>query len=286
MDGSKISRNWKYVHHARKQSGGDSLNASFESSHSNSSAKFNRFQFNRHDESVAVRREPIFAFSGKNREKQEYSVLSKRSNKESDTSKMSDYDFLPSLAHPANPAPLPQGPPTSRSATPAPTTPLKPKRHPQLHSLLDQVKTLTSAFRKLIDYFSRQIKEMQTQWEKSFRQILAQQTQQQADMLKNSVEMQQRKLEQIAKDSNSKGEQFSRVEFDTGLRSQLIEEIRESSLSRLAISKVEQGSEVKLSRNNTIASLLNHDHPSHNRELRSLRQTVKRMREILEDDHT
>jgi hypothetical protein len=75
------------------------------------------------------------------------------------------------------------------------------------------------------------------------------------------------------------------VEFETGLRSQLIEDIRESSLSRLAISKVEQGSEVKLSRNNTIASLLNHDHPSHNRELRSLRQTVKRMREILEDDH-
>jgi len=48
-------RNWKYVHHARKVSE-DSINASFDSNLSSSSAKFNRFHFNRADDSSVSKR--------------------------------------------------------------------------------------------------------------------------------------------------------------------------------------------------------------------------------------
>lgn len=95
------SKNWKNVHHNRRDS--DSMDVSVESASSNKSLKFNRFQFRKEDSSLFTSRDPkkeaIFHFSGKGRDKNaEYSILSKRSgkekDKESDISKISDNDMI------------------------------------------------------------------------------------------------------------------------------------------------------------------------------------------------
>ena len=95
------SKNWKYVHHNRRDS--DSMDVSVESASSNKSLKFNRFQFRREDSSIFTSRDPkkesIFNFSAKGKDKHaEYSILSKRSgkekDKESDISKISDNDMI------------------------------------------------------------------------------------------------------------------------------------------------------------------------------------------------
>lgn len=90
-------RNWKYVHHNRKQSE-DSMDNSIDSVQSSKSGKFNRFQF-RKEEKDPFRdpKEPIFVFSGKSRDRNnDRSLLSKNSlrDKESDTSKLSDNELI------------------------------------------------------------------------------------------------------------------------------------------------------------------------------------------------
>jgi hypothetical protein len=95
------TRNWKYVHHNRKQSE-DSLDNSVDSVQSSKSGKFNRFQFTRKEEKPPLplplpfhrdSREPIFVFTGKSKDKNhDRSLLSKHSarEKDSDTSKLSE----------------------------------------------------------------------------------------------------------------------------------------------------------------------------------------------------
>lgn len=163
-------RNWKYVHHNRKESG-DSMDVSVESAQSNRSGKFNRFQFKKGEEPSGyssrddLRREPIFAFTGRSRDKNhEYSVLSKRSgkDKDSDTSKISDNELvLNGLAKEA---------PKHETVLPA-----NPQGTAKLKEVLKTVKTMTEEFRRIIAHFSKKYKEVRYEWDRSFKALLSMQ---------------------------------------------------------------------------------------------------------------
>lgn len=192
-------RNWKYVHHNRKESG-DSMDVSVESVQSNRSGKFNRFQFKKGDEPSGyssrddLRRESIFAFTGRSRDKNhEYSVLSRRSgkdkDKDSDTSKISDHELvLNGLAREA---------PKHESALPA-----DPQGSAKLKDIMKTVKTMTEEFRRIITHFSKKYKEMRYEWDRSFKTLLsmqlAQESQAVAD-LRLQLEKKQQELDQLSR---------------------------------------------------------------------------------------
>jgi hypothetical protein len=180
MERQNPIKNWKYVHHNRKQSG-DSMDVSVESVQSNRSGKFNRFQFKKGEEGNHyssrddLRREPIFVFTGRSREKnQEFSILSKRSgkDKESDTSKISDNDIiLKGITREIN-KPL---------KTPILTSDLHSAAN--VHEILKTVKTMTEEFKKIITHFSKQYRDLRYEWDRSFKHLLSLQLNQESQTI-------------------------------------------------------------------------------------------------------
>lgn len=276
-------RNWKYLHHNRKNSE-DSFENSVDSVQSSKSGKFNRFQFTRKEERPAVplpfmrdTREPIFVFTGKSRDKNnDRSILSKHSGKEkeSDTSKLSENEPILKGIHNGThktdrefmfkqerETPR-EGRNEAESKSELMLLPADVFHGDSVKDVLKQVRTITEEFRKIIALFTKKYREMRFEWDRSFKQLLNMQVTQETQTirdLKSQLERKQEELEQLSRISLEKhpspAAANSAVKPAEGNRTVIN---GNSSFEKLAISKVDHPREAEpLSRTNTIADFLN-----------------------------
>jgi predicted ribosome quality control (RQC) complex YloA/Tae2 family protein len=188
------------------------MDNSIDSVQSSKSGKFNRFQFRKEEKpSFLERKEPIFVFTGKSRERNnDRSVLSKHSlrDKESDTSKLSDNEpILKGLTnnnHKLERSASRQEREASRvereyrqDKQEAPLLHADALNAPAVREILRQVKGITDEFRKVIAHFAKKYRDMRYEWDRSFKTLLSLQVSQETQAIKDLKGQLERRQEEL-----------------------------------------------------------------------------------------
>jgi hypothetical protein len=182
-------KHWKEVHHSRRESS-LSLNESINSNRSSLSSGYNRFHFQRPDDSG--KKSAIFQFTARNKDNPfDVSVLTKHKHHHMTprAPKMPSDDDIHFLEHALNRMPT-----LSNDKLPL----------PHLKSIAKEIKTLVESFRLVVETFSKQLKDMREDWDRIIRTVISKEVsfEQSAVLeLRRKLHEKQKEIDKMSKDS-------------------------------------------------------------------------------------